>query len=131
MYSVRVGVPRTAIGFKDTHSTYLNVAAETGVPGLLLFLLTVAVVAISSERTRRKARGTVRADQLLALELGLLAFMLAGIFGSFAKLSFLYIQLAVMWAVTDITKGELAAATPRPIRGEHAPSGRLRRSAVG
>jgi len=128
MYSPRVGVPKTAIGFRDTHSTYLNVAAETGVPGLVLFLLTVSVVAISSERTRRKARGTVRAEQLLALELGLMAFMLAGIFGSFAKLSFLYIQLAVMWAVTDITKGELAVATPQPMRGVHASSMRLRRA---
>jgi O-antigen ligase len=129
MYSPRVGVPVTAIGFRDTHSTYLNVAAETGLPGLVLFLLTVAVVAISSERTRRKARGTLRAEQLLALELGLMGFMLAGIFGSFAKLSFLYIQLAVMWAVTDITKGELAAATPQPMRGVHAVSGRLQRRA--
>ncbi len=126
MYSPRVGVPVTAIGFRDTHSTYLNVAAETGVPGLLLFLLTLLVVGISSERTRRKARGSLRAEQLLALELGLLGFMLAGIFGSFAKLSFLYIQLAVMWAVTDITKRELEAATPQPMRGVHAPSGRRR-----
>ena len=117
MYSPRVGVPVTAIGFRDTHSTYLNVAAETGIPGLLLFLLTVSVVAISCERTRRRARGTPRAQQLLALELGLLGFLLAGIFGSFAKLSFLYIQLAVMWAVADITKRELDAATPHPMRG--------------
>ena len=131
MYSVRVGVPVTAIGFRDTHSTYLNVAAETGVPGLALFLLMVGVVVVSCERTRQKARGSPRAEQLLALELGLLAFMLAGIFGSFAKLSFLYIQLAVMWAVADITKRELAATTRQPVRGSSGASAAMQRLAAG
>ena len=116
MYAPRVGVPDAALGFRDTHSTYLNVAAETGIPGLLLFLSTVGAVAVTSERTRRLARGTPRANQLLALELGLLAFMLAGVFGSFAKLSFLYMQLAIMWSVTDITKREMANADIRPTR---------------
>jgi O-antigen ligase len=104
----RVGVPPAALGFKDTHSTYLNVAAETGVPGLVLFMSMVLAVVVPAEITRRKVRGTQRSTQLLTLELGLLAFLLAGIFGSFAKLSFLYIQLAVTWAVTDLARREHA-----------------------
>ena len=108
-YAPRVGVPLAALGFRDTHSTYLNVAAETGLPGLFLFLATIASVAFPADRVRRLAKGTPRAVQLLALELGLLAFLLAGVFGSFGKLSFLYIQLALMWAIADITKRELAA----------------------
>ena len=131
MYAPRVGVPVSALGFRDTHSTYLNVAAETGIPGFVLFLAMILVVAVSCDGVRRRAKGTPRAEQLLALELGLLGFMLAGIFGSFAKLSFLYIQLAVMWAVADITKRELAAATPQPMRGASAPAGRVQRRAVG
>ena len=123
MYAPRVGVPDAALGFRDTHSTYLNVAAETGIPGLLLFLSMIGVVAATSERTRRLAQGSPRARQLLALELGLLAFMLAGVFGSFAKLSFLYMQLAIMWAVTDITKRELAAGVAQPMRSA-VPQGR-------
>jgi hypothetical protein len=90
MYAPRVGVPVSALGFRDTHSTYLNVAAETGIPGAILFLTMVAVVAVPADHIRRRARGTPRAHQLLALELGLLGFMLAGIFGSFAKLSSLH-----------------------------------------
>jgi O-antigen ligase len=109
-YAPRVGVPLAAVGFRDTHSTYLNVAAETGLPGLFLFLTMIATVAVATERVRRRAKGTPRAEQLFALELGLLAFLLAGVFGSFAKLSFLYIQLAVMWAMCDLTKREIAAA---------------------
>ncbi len=58
--------------------------------------------------TRRRAIGTPRAGQLFAMELGLLAFLMHGIFGSLAKLSFLYIQLALMWAVTEVTRRELA-----------------------
>jgi O-antigen ligase len=107
IYSPRLGVPPAAIGFRDTHSTYLNTAAETGIPGLLLFLSMILTVVVSCERVRRRAKGTPRAEQLLALELGLLAFLVAGIFGSFAKLSFLYIQLAVMWAVADVARREL------------------------
>jgi O-antigen ligase len=107
VYSPRLGVPPAALGFRDTHSTYLNTAAETGIPGLVLFLSMIVTVVVSCERVRRRAKGTPRAEQLLALELGLLAFLLAGIFGSFAKLSFLYIQLAVMWAVADVARREL------------------------
>ena len=47
----------------------------------------ILAVVIPAEVTRRKVRGTQRATQLLTLELGVLAFLLAGIFGSFAKLS--------------------------------------------
>lgn len=123
-FAPRVGVPDAALGLRDTHSTYLNVAAETGIPGLLLFLTVLGVVVVPCERTRRRAKGTPRATQLLALELGLLAFLLAGVFGSFAKLSFLYIQLAVMWALTTVTNRELVAAAPPTMRSSpasHAP----------
>jgi len=107
-YTGRMVVPPAARGFRDTHSTYLNVAAETGIPGLFLFLAMVGSVAIGAELTRRRAVGTPRARQLFALELGLLAFLMHGIFGSLSKLSFLYIQLALIWAVTEVTKRELA-----------------------
>ena len=126
MTAPRVGVPDAALGFRDTHSTYLNVAAETGIPGLFLFMTMIGLVAIPAEVTRRRVKGTHRAAQLLALELGLCAYMLAGIFGSFGKLSFLYIQLATIWLVTDLAKREMASggsaasvANPRPtsIRG--------------
>lgn len=117
-YTGRIFVPPAARGFRDTHSTYLNVAAETGIPGLILFMAMIGVVAGGAEMTRRRAIGTPRAGQLFAMELGLLAFLMHGIFGSLAKLSFLYIQLALMWAVTEVTRRELAErAAAIPIRG--------------
>jgi O-antigen ligase len=108
----RVGVPDAALGKRDTHSTYLNVAAETGFPGLVLFVVMILTVAVPAERMRRRVRGTPRSGQLLALELGLLGFLLAGVFGSFAKLSFLYVQLATLWAVSALAREESTAGLP-------------------
>src|SRR5438094_4158375 len=45
-----------ALGYLDTHNTYLNVLAETGVPGLVLFLWIVISVVRTVRRTRRRAR---------------------------------------------------------------------------
>lgn len=129
-YTARVPVPPAAQGFKDTHSTYLNVAAETGLPGLMLFLSMIALVVVDAERTRRRVRGSPRSQQLLALELGLLAFMVAGVFGSFAKLGFLYVQLAFMWGLADVAKREGAAGqggnAVRPTGTGFRPGGRVR-----
>jgi O-antigen ligase len=116
-YTGRMVVPPAARGFRDTHSTYLNVAAETGVPGLILFLGMIGTVVAGAELTRRRAPGSARSRQLFALELGLLAFLLHGIFGSLSKLSFLYIQLAFIWVLTEVTRRELAAAAQPIVRG--------------
>jgi len=116
-YTGRILVPPAARGFRDTHSTYLNVAAETGIPGLVVFLGMIGAVVAGAELTRRRAPNSVRARQIFALELGLLAFMLHGIFGSLAKLSFLYIQLAFIWVLTETTRRELSAAAPAVGRG--------------
>jgi O-antigen ligase len=104
-------VPPAAHGPKDTHSTYLNVLAETGVPGLLLFLGLVASVVVPAERARRRARdlGLPAAQELLALECGLFAFLVAGIFGSFAKLAHLYVFLSLLWCVVSLIRHEIDA----------------------
>src|SRR6185503_19991066 len=69
---------------RDTHSLYFNVLAETGVPGLLLYLTMVGVVVFAAERARRRCKHVFEtgAKQLLMLEAGLCAFLVANIFGS-------------------------------------------------
>ena len=101
---------RTAAGARDTHSTYLNVLAETGIPGAIVFFGLVLSVAFGAERTRRqcKARAPRLALPLFFLEIGLLAFLTAGIFDSFASSSFLYIHLALLWATAELTRAELS-----------------------
>lgn len=87
--------------FRDAHSTYLTLAAETGVPGLLLILGCVGAAMAQSRKTRRRIRRVHphKARQLELLELGLLAYLIAGIWGSFAKLPFLYLHLALLWGM--------------------------------
>ncbi len=102
-YAAVSDVDPAARGPRDTHSTFLNVLAETGYIGLLLFLGILWSVVRVAERARRLCR-RVQPQlglQLMYLELGLLAFLVAGIFGSFAKLSFLYLHLMLMWAVAQ------------------------------
>ena len=102
-YAPLSGADPSAFGLRDTHSTYLNVLAETGYPGLLLFLVLIWVAMREADRARRLcARVQPRlALQLKYLELGLLAFLVAGVWGSFAKLSFLYLYLALLWVVAQ------------------------------
>ncbi|HKW49511.1 MAG TPA: O-antigen ligase family protein [Gemmatimonadaceae bacterium] len=101
----------TAAGERDTHSTLLNLLAETGVPGTLFFLCMVISVVIDAERARRecKRRGSQRAMPLFFLEIGLLAFFGAGTFGSFGYLAFLYIHLTLLCMTADATRRELGS----------------------
>ncbi|MFN2400262.1 MAG: O-antigen ligase family protein [Gemmatimonadaceae bacterium] len=98
-----------ARGFRDAHSTYLYVLAETGVVGLLIFSALFITTVVGVERIRRRAREYLprQALQLFYLELGLLAFFLAGIFGSFSQLSFLYIHLVLVWAASEVLRRDM------------------------
>ena len=101
----------TAWGERDTHSTALNLLAETGAPGMLFFVGMVVSVVVVAERRRRESarRGSQLAKSLFFLEIGLLAFFGAGTFGSFGYLSFLYIHLMLLCATAEVARRELAA----------------------
>ena len=63
----------------------------------------IGVTLRHAERTRRARAREFPAltAQLLYLELGLFAFLVAGVFGSFAKLSFVYLHIAMIWALAE------------------------------
>jgi O-antigen ligase len=111
--AVRPDFKPTARGARDTHSTYLNVAAETGLPGLVLFLAIVLATVWGAEQTRRlvRARDPVASQQLLLLEMGLVAYMIAGVWGSYAKLNMLYLHMVLLWATSKVLREE--HTTPR------------------
>jgi O-antigen ligase len=103
-----------AAGMRDTHDTYLNVLAESGIPGFIVFLGMVLSVGLSAERVRRRCR---RESPRLAmpldfLEIALFAFFIAGLFGSFASVTYLYIHLGFLWSCSVITERELERAHP-------------------
>jgi O-antigen ligase len=100
----------TARGGRDPHSTYFAVAAETGLPGLVSFFGVFAAAVLFAERVRRAARQARPDDAmlLLYLQLGLLAYFVAGIWGSYEKVPITYVHAAVLWAFASVVRRALA-----------------------
>jgi O-antigen ligase len=120
-YALNRGV-RIAYGKRDTHSTYLNIAAETGVIGLFLFLAMIITVFVQAETEHRRLRQAAPHDaaRLWFLSLGLLAYLTAGIWGSFPQLAALHVNMAVLVAVSRMESAPL----PQPgwrSRGQRSP----------
>ena len=102
----------TAWGRRDTHSTYLNVTAETGFIGLIIFLTSYLAAFISVESTRRKLKKLRphTSQVLYAMEVGGVGFFVAAIFGSMAHVSFLVLHVVTMWSIAEVMKREVATA---------------------
>ncbi len=111
-YRYANGSVSAALGNRDAHSTYITLAAENGIPGLILFLVLVGATIAQSWSVRRRVRSITPdgAMQLRFLELGLVCFLIAGIFGSYSKLTFLYVHLALIWALAAACKREATEA---------------------
>jgi len=92
-----------SIGRKDTHNTYLNVATETGIPGLLIFLAAVGSVfwfARDAGSGLVKRRGAVRdpdAERVYWLRSALAGYFVAAVFGSYARISITYLFISLVW----------------------------------
>ena len=110
-YALRSTFNPTARGYRDTHSTYINLLAEIGPVGLVLFLGLVLFTVIPAERVRRRARDALpaAAQQLLYLELGMLGYFIAGIWGSYSKITFTYVHLALIHSMARAIAAELEA----------------------
>lgn len=98
-------------GARDAHNTYLTVLAETGWIGLLLWSLIIGSAITTAIRSMRRVRpyAEAYAMQLKALMLALLAYAAAGVFGSFAGMSFTYVNLSTLLALALVTREEVAA----------------------
>ena len=106
------------LGRKDTHNTYLNLAAELGLPGLTLWCALVLSVLRYAYRSRRLAAPGELAIQQAWIERALCAYLVAAVFGSFAKLTFPYLLLAVLWCSATLL------ASPSPSDSGAAPTTR-------
>ena len=107
-----------ARGHRDTHNTYLNWFAETGAPGLALFLGLVIVTMTRAEKARRRFRLTRQraASQLFYLEIGMLAYLFAGFFGTLGHLTFTYVHLSLIAIATSLIAEVDAPPRQRGIR---------------
>jgi O-antigen ligase len=111
-----------ALGHLDTHNTYLNVLAETGLAGLALFLGLVASVLRGAREARRRARRALpaQAEMLRWLQYGLCGYFIAGLFGSYSHLTFPYVFLALLWSASQTVRAQckpVSAAQP-PVRAD-------------
>lgn len=105
-----------SLGLRDVHDTYLEVLAETGAPGLLLFLWLLMATILRARRSLRNAkamRDTEAWGRLRLLEIGLYAYMAAGIWGTFGFLSLLYIYLAIIYSQSQALDASLAEMLSR------------------
>jgi probable O-glycosylation ligase (exosortase A-associated) len=108
-YALRSGFDPIARGNRDAHSTYLRLSAELGIPGLLCFLGLVSATLIEAERVRRQARRVLpkSAAQLGYLEIGLIAYLVAGIWASLGMYVFTYLHLALIHVTARLVRAEL------------------------
>ena len=106
----------TARGSRDNHSTYLNVMAETGLIGFVVWASTYLAVFVSMDLARRRLKKSrpATAQVVYAMEVGSVGFFIAAIFGSLAHVSFLVLHVVTMWSVVELMKREVAVgATAR------------------
>jgi O-antigen ligase len=85
------------IGKLDAHNTYLSLAAEVGLPGLLLWCALVGTVLRYAYRNRQMSADGDLPIQQLWLERAVWAYLVTAMFGSYSKQNFLYLMLAVLW----------------------------------
>jgi len=97
------------LGQKDTHNTYLNLSAELGFPGLILWCAMIGTVLRMAYRTRKLATEAGIAMGGAWIEMALVGLLIAGLFGSYAATSYLYLYLALVWCRGAILKGQADA----------------------
>lgn len=124
VYATRlIGELPLAGGKRDAHNTWLRLAAETGMVGLLLFLGLLGSVGRTIRRVLKQPNAAPEAqDGLRWLGLGLIAFFLAGTFGSFAYLNVLYLDFVLIWTLSrQSAAGQVARSAPmRAVTGSRA-----------
>ncbi|MBC7842764.1 MAG: O-antigen ligase family protein [Gemmatimonadaceae bacterium] len=98
-------------GNRDAHNMYVSLVAETGLPGLGLFLAMLGSTLLRALRTERalRTRFPIEAEQIRILRFGLIAYLISATFGSFHRVSFLYLYLAVLWSATLLAEQLLSS----------------------
>jgi probable O-glycosylation ligase (exosortase A-associated) len=114
-----------ARGTRDTHSIYLNVMAETGIVGFILLMGMMLSALWQGWRAAKELEphdpGT--AKQMQTLNIGLIAFMQAGIFASLHRVAFVYLPAGPAGTPASRRAGA-TSPDPQISRGRSAPPGR-------
>ena len=107
-----------SLGKRDTHNTYVNLAAEVGLPGLAIWCALVGSILLRAYGVRRRAAESLLKVQNYWLQQTIIGFLVAGIFGSFAPLNLLYLILSVLACSTTLLQNTTRSANRRRV-GRH------------
>lgn len=94
------------LGAKDAHNTYLHLAAETGAVGLVIWLCCFGSVLLFARRSVSEAPDSPLTIQLQWLSRAFYAYLIASFVGTYSKLTFPYLVLAVVWCASSIIMEE-------------------------
>ena len=89
------------LGKRDAHNTYLGLAAETGLPGLVLWLGLVGSVLLQLRRRRQAIEADDRTIQVLWIRKAMVAYLVAGLFASYSGLTVFYLFLGILWVAAN------------------------------
>ncbi len=106
-YPLACNMYSPTLGKRDTHNTYLNLAAEVGLPGFLIWCSLIGSVLLHAYRTRRQAKESSLKVQNYWLGQTIIGYLVAGIFGSFSGLNFLYMMLSVLWCSSMLVQNTI------------------------
>ncbi len=104
VYARSGDMPGIARGGRDTHSTYINALAETGVLGVSMLLLLFGAVLWRSGKmvTTLKAWSPPLAMQLSFIRFGFIGVLVSGLWGSYQRTSFLYLYISIIYLFGEI-----------------------------
>ena len=104
------------LGEHDAHNTYLSLAAEMGLPGLLLWLGLVGSVLSHVRRRRADLEADVSTVQVVWIERAVIGFLVAGFFASYAGVTVFYLFLGTLWAASNVLGRDATERSAPPAR---------------
>ncbi len=102
------------LGKRDAHNTYIGLAAELGLPGLLLWLGLVGSVLLQVKRYRRSVAVDAGPIRIVWIERAVVGFLVASFFGSYSGITMFYLILGTLWAVAKALPAPPASPAPFP-----------------
>jgi len=104
------------LGERDAHNTYVSLAVEMGLPGLLLWLGLVGSVLAQVRRRRAQLQADDCTVQVLWIYRAIIGFLVAGIFASYAGVTVFYLFLGILWAAVNMSSSNAKAPSAPPVR---------------
>lgn len=106
---------RHGVRWNAAHNSYIQVGAELGIPGLLMFVGMIATAFAALRRSTRRGASSAGQELAQALAAALVGFVAGAMFLSLAYSEILFTLLALAIALRKVTGGTaIAAGAVRP-----------------